>query len=35
MQAANVPVIPGYHGDEQSVSFLKAQAEKIGQVDDV
>ncbi|KAI9598808.1 carbamoyl-phosphate synthase L chain, ATP binding domain-containing protein [Syncephalis fuscata] len=30
MQAANVPVVPGYHGTEQDVKFLKSQAEKIG-----
>jgi 3-methylcrotonyl-CoA carboxylase alpha subunit len=30
MIKANVPVIPGYHGEEQSVEFLKKQAEKVG-----
>jgi 3-methylcrotonyl-CoA carboxylase alpha subunit len=32
MQAANVPVVPGYHGTNQDVEFLKEQADKIGQV---
>ena len=27
---AGVPVVPGYHGDEQSLEFLKAEADKIG-----
>ncbi|KAJ1945532.1 hypothetical protein EC988_005735, partial [Linderina pennispora] len=30
MQAAGVPVVPGYHGDNQDVQFLKEQADKIG-----
>ena len=30
MQAAGVPVVPGYHGDDQSTSRLKAEAERIG-----
>ncbi|KAJ2390824.1 hypothetical protein H4S02_001645 [Coemansia sp. RSA 2611] len=30
MQAAGVPVVPGYHGENQDVEFLKQQAEKIG-----
>ncbi|HET7307302.1 MAG TPA: acetyl/propionyl/methylcrotonyl-CoA carboxylase subunit alpha [Gammaproteobacteria bacterium] len=30
MEDADVPVVPGYHGDEQDAEFLKRQAEKIG-----
>ena len=30
MEAANVPVIHGYHGEDQSVETLRAEAEKIG-----
>lgn len=30
MTDAGVPVVPGYHGDEQSIEFLAAEAEKIG-----
>ena len=30
MQQANVPLVPGYHGDEQSAEFLKAQADVMG-----
>ena len=30
MQAANVPLTPGYHGDEQSPTFLAEQAALIG-----
>lgn len=30
MNAAGVPLVPGYHGDEQSIDYLKAEAEKIG-----
>ncbi|KAF7725493.1 Methylcrotonoyl-CoA carboxylase subunit alpha, mitochondrial [Apophysomyces ossiformis] len=30
MEAAGVPVVPGYHGQNQDVKFLKEQAEKIG-----
>ncbi|MDC8831311.1 acetyl/propionyl/methylcrotonyl-CoA carboxylase subunit alpha [Alteromonas gilva] len=30
MQAANVPLVPGYHGDEQSADYLLAEAQKIG-----
>ncbi|KAH7300855.1 hypothetical protein KP509_23G000300 [Ceratopteris richardii] len=30
MSAAGVPVVPGYHGEEQSASFLKLQADSIG-----
>lgn len=30
MSAAGVPIIQGYHGDDQSLSRLKNEAEKIG-----
>ena len=30
MQAAGVPVVPGYHGDRQEPEFLAAEADKIG-----
>ncbi|KAI9499591.1 carbamoyl-phosphate synthase L chain, ATP binding domain-containing protein [Zychaea mexicana] len=30
MEDAGVPVVPGYHGENQDVQFLKEQAEKIG-----
>ena len=30
MQKAGVPVVPGYHGDEQAPKFLKEQAHEIG-----
>lgn len=30
MHDAGVPVVPGYHGDNQDVEFLKQQADKIG-----
>ncbi|PHS71707.1 MAG: methylcrotonoyl-CoA carboxylase [Cycloclasticus sp.] len=30
METANVPVVPGYHGDNQDANFLKAEAEKVG-----
>jgi len=30
MQQAAVPVVPGYHGDNQSADFLLAEAERIG-----
>ena len=30
MERAGVPVVPGYHGENQDVKFLKEQAEKIG-----
>lgn len=30
MIAANVPVIPGYHGENQDMEVLKAEAKKIG-----
>ena len=30
MVKAGVPVVPGYHGDEQDAQFLKGEADKIG-----
>jgi len=30
MEKAGVPVVPGYHGDNQDADFLKSEAEKIG-----
>lgn len=30
LTAANVPCVPGYHGEDQSVSTLLSEAEKIG-----
>jgi len=30
MESANVPLVPGYHGDEQSPDFLHMQADRIG-----
>ncbi|XP_047325522.1 methylcrotonoyl-CoA carboxylase subunit alpha, mitochondrial isoform X2 [Impatiens glandulifera] len=30
MGAAGVPLVPGYHGDEQSIDFMKSEADKIG-----
>ncbi|KAI8923457.1 carbamoyl-phosphate synthase L chain, ATP binding domain-containing protein [Entophlyctis helioformis] len=30
MQAANVPVVPGYHGENQSPAFLKNEASAMG-----
>jgi 3-methylcrotonyl-CoA carboxylase alpha subunit len=30
MEKAGVPVVPGYHGDNQDADFLAAEAEKIG-----
>ena len=30
MQAANVPVVPGYHGDNQDAAFLVAESKKVG-----
>jgi 3-methylcrotonyl-CoA carboxylase alpha subunit len=30
MQKANVPLVPGYHGAEQSAEFLKAEADAMG-----
>jgi 3-methylcrotonyl-CoA carboxylase alpha subunit len=30
MERAGVPLVPGYHGDEQDAGFLSAEAERIG-----
>ena len=30
MSSAGVPIIEGYHGEDQSLSRLKSEAEKIG-----
>lgn len=30
MQDAGVPLVPGYHGSEQDIKTLKAEAEKVG-----
>ncbi len=30
MQAANVPVVPGYHGDNQDAVFLSDESKKVG-----
>ncbi|WP_151632163.1 acetyl/propionyl/methylcrotonyl-CoA carboxylase subunit alpha [Noviherbaspirillum aerium] len=30
MEKANVPLVPGYHGDNQDADFLREQADKIG-----
>ena len=30
MEEANVPVVPGYHGDDQSIETLQREADKIG-----
>jgi 3-methylcrotonyl-CoA carboxylase alpha subunit len=30
MQKANVPVVPGYHGESNDLEFLKGEAKKIG-----
>ena len=30
MEKAGVPLVPGYHGDEQAPDFLQAQADKVG-----
>jgi 3-methylcrotonyl-CoA carboxylase alpha subunit len=30
MQAANVPLVPGYHGDDQSEAILKKSADEMG-----
>ena len=30
MTKANVPVVPGYHGTEQSPDYLKSQADTMG-----
>ena len=28
--AAGVPLVPGYHGDEQDIDLMKSEADKIG-----
>lgn len=30
MGAAGVPLVPGYHGNEQDIDFMKSEADKIG-----
>ncbi|HAI96494.1 MAG TPA: methylcrotonoyl-CoA carboxylase, partial [Methylococcaceae bacterium] len=30
MENANVPVVPGYHGENQEPDYLQTQAEKVG-----
>lgn len=30
MSAAGVPIVKGYHGEEQSIEKLKAEAQKVG-----
>lgn len=30
MGAAGVPLVPGYHGHEQDIDFMKSEADKIG-----
>jgi 3-methylcrotonyl-CoA carboxylase alpha subunit len=30
MQSAGIPILPGYHGEEQDADFLAAQADEIG-----
>src|SRR4051794_8494655 len=30
MEQANVPLVPGYHGEQQDPDFLQAQADRIG-----
>ncbi|TXD96289.1 3-methylcrotonyl-CoA carboxylase, partial [Ralstonia pseudosolanacearum] len=30
METAGVPLVPGYHGDNQDAAFLRAQADRIG-----
>ncbi len=30
MERAQVPVVPGYHGDDQSEALLESEAERIG-----
>ncbi|CAK9136188.1 unnamed protein product [Ilex paraguariensis] len=30
MGAAGVPLVPGYHGDEQDIDLMKSEADKIG-----
>ncbi|KAM3340318.1 hypothetical protein P3S68_030188 [Capsicum galapagoense] len=29
MGAAGVPLVPGYHGDEQDIDFMNSEADKI------
>lgn len=33
MNAAGVPLVPGYHGDEQSIDYLKAEPLKLKKLD--
>jgi 3-methylcrotonyl-CoA carboxylase alpha subunit len=30
MSEAGVPVVPGYHGDDQTVELLRSEANRIG-----
>lgn len=30
MGAAGVPIVPGYHGDDQDIEVMKKEAERIG-----
>ena len=30
MGSAGVPLVPGYHGDEQDINFMRSEAEKLG-----
>jgi len=30
MGAAGVPLVPGYHGDDQDIEIMKLEADKIG-----
>lgn len=30
MGAAGVPLVPGYHGEQQDIELMKSEAEKIG-----
>jgi 3-methylcrotonyl-CoA carboxylase alpha subunit len=30
MEKANVPLVPGYHGEQQDADFLHTQADRIG-----
>ncbi|MFG3784626.1 acetyl-CoA carboxylase biotin carboxylase subunit, partial [Klebsiella pneumoniae] len=30
METAGVPLVPGYHGDNQDAAFLRTQADRIG-----
>lgn len=32
MSKANVPLIPGYHGEDQSIPVLQKEAQRIGYV---